>query len=85
MRSGAYRFRARACTRAVASKRLRVTDTAPARPRPRAAPAPAPTLAAKHSLRAPVTGENFYFVMADRFENGDTANDHGGLARRPRW
>ena len=32
-----------------------------------------------HSLRAPVTDENFYFVMADRFENGDTANDHGGL------
>ena len=33
----------------------------------------------RHSLRAPVTGENFYFVMADRFENGDAANDHGGL------
>ena len=33
----------------------------------------------RHSLRAPVTGENFYFVMADRFENGSTANDHGGL------
>ena len=26
---------------------------------------------AKHSLRAPVTDENFYFVMADRFANGD--------------
>ena len=34
----------------------------------------------RHSLRAPVTGENFYFVMADRFENGDASNDHGGLA-----
>ena len=34
---------------------------------------------AAHSLRAPVTDENFYFVMADRFENGDTANDTGGL------
>ena len=34
----------------------------------------------RHSLRPPVTGENFYFVMADRFENGDEANDHGGLA-----
>ena len=32
-----------------------------------------------HSLRAPVTDENFYFVMADRFENGDTANDTGGI------
>jgi glycosidase len=32
-----------------------------------------------HSLRAPLTGESFYFVMADRFENGDTSNDLGGL------
>ena len=36
-------------------------------------------LAAPHSLRAPVTDENFYFVMADRFSNGDPANDTGGL------
>jgi alpha-amylase len=36
-------------------------------------------LAPLHSLRGPVTDENFYFVMADRFENGDTANDTGGL------
>ncbi|MBA2768728.1 MAG: alpha-amylase [Sporichthyaceae bacterium] len=34
---------------------------------------------ALHSLRAPVTDENFYFVMADRFENGNPANDDGGL------
>ncbi len=34
---------------------------------------------AQHSLRAAVTDQNFYFVMADRFENGTTANDHGGL------
>jgi glycosidase len=33
----------------------------------------------RHSLRTPVTDENFYFVMADRFANGDTANDTGGL------
>jgi alpha-amylase len=32
-----------------------------------------------HSLRAPLTGESFYFVMADRFENGRTQNDLGGL------
>nr|WP_066290837.1 alpha-amylase family glycosyl hydrolase [Arthrobacter sp. B6] len=36
-----------------------------------------------HSLRAPVTDENFYFVMADRFSNGDTANDDGGLGPDP--
>jgi glycosidase len=34
---------------------------------------------AGHSLRGPVTDENFYFVMADRFRNGDTGNDTGGL------
>ena len=33
----------------------------------------------RHSLRAPLTGENFYFVMADRFENGSSANDTGGI------
>jgi alpha-amylase len=34
---------------------------------------------AQHSLRAGVTDEDFYFVMADRFKNGDTSNDTGGL------
>src|SRR5215213_3790919 len=34
---------------------------------------------AHRSLRAPVTDQNFYFVMADRFANGTAANDHGGL------
>jgi alpha-amylase len=34
---------------------------------------------AQHSLRSPVSDESFYFVMADRFENGSTANDLGGL------
>ncbi|HSE10661.1 MAG TPA: pullulanase-type alpha-1,6-glucosidase, partial [Nocardioidaceae bacterium] len=34
---------------------------------------------ATESLRQPTTRENFYFVMADRFANGDTSNDTGGL------
>ena len=34
---------------------------------------------ARHSLRQPVTDQNFYFVMADRFQNGSAANDHGNL------
>ncbi|WP_346010070.1 alpha-amylase family glycosyl hydrolase [Arthrobacter sp. Alg241-R88] len=38
---------------------------------------------ALHSLRGPVTDENFYFVMADRFSNGSTANDQGGLGNDP--
>jgi glycosidase len=44
-----------------------------------AAGAQAPGAGAQHSLRSPVTDENFYFVMADRFENGSAANDLGGL------
>ena len=47
------------------------------------APAAAARDGAAHSLRAPVTGENFYFVMADRFENGSSANDQGGLGDDP--
>ncbi len=31
------------------------------------------------SLRNDLTRERFYFVMADRFANGSTANDQGGL------
>ncbi|HEX2129940.1 MAG TPA: alpha-1 6-glucosidase, partial [Actinophytocola sp.] len=38
---------------------------------------------ALHSLRGPVTDENFYFVMADRFDNGDPGNDRGGLGDDP--
>jgi alpha-amylase len=45
--------------------------------------APSSGLPARHSLRAPVTDENFYFVMADRFDNGDTGNDRGGLGDDP--
>jgi glycosidase len=35
---------------------------------------------AGNSLRQPLTKEQFYFVMTDRFANGDTSNDTGGLA-----
>ena len=34
---------------------------------------------AQSSLRKDLTRENFYFVMADRFENGNTGNDTGGI------
>ncbi len=33
--------------------------------------------------RAAETDQNFYFVMADRFANGDTGNDEGGLGSDP--
>ncbi len=36
--------------------------------------------AAGHSLRSGLTDQNFYFVMGDRFANGDTGNDEGGLS-----
>ena len=54
----------------------------PPAPPPMPAP-PAGDGGAQRSLRAPVTGENFYFVMADRFANGDTANDAGGPTPDP--
>ena len=79
-RAGSYTLRA--CVRkSCRSKRLRVTD----KPVPTPGPGPTPpgppsALPAQHSLRAPLTGENFYFVMADRFQNGNTANDKGGIA-----
>ena len=34
---------------------------------------------ARHAPRPGLTDQDFYFVMGDRFENGDTANDAGGL------
>ena len=38
---------------------------------------------AQHALRAGLTDQDFYFVMGDRFANGDTANDDGGLSGDP--
>ncbi|TCC33464.1 pullulanase-type alpha-1,6-glucosidase [Kribbella sindirgiensis] len=35
---------------------------------------------ATQSLRPDLTKERFYFLMADRFANGDTSNDAGGLS-----
>ena len=35
------------------------------------------------SLREDLTRERFYFVMADRFENGDATNDDGGYGDDP--
>lgn len=53
-------------------------------PLPTAQAAPDPEdVSAVHSLRGPVTDERFYFVMADRFNNGSTANDDGGLGPDP--
>jgi glycosidase len=34
---------------------------------------------ARHALRSGLTDQDFYFVMGDRFQNGDPSNDEGGL------
>ncbi len=34
-------------------------------------------------VRQPGDGKQFYFVMTDRFANGDASNDTGGHRRRP--
>src|SRR5512132_2876269 len=44
---------------------------------------PADAELADDSLRSSLTRERFYFVMADRFANGSTANDEGGLTGGP--
>src|SRR5688572_19723626 len=41
---------------------------------------PADSELALDSLRRDLTRERFYFVMADRFANGDSSNDTGGLS-----
>ena len=54
------------------------TRVAPATPAPGLQPSDAAL--GGTSLRADLTREQFYFLMADRFENGRTANDTGGFA-----
>jgi hypothetical protein len=34
---------------------------------------------ARSTARGPLAAESVYFVMTDRFENGDKSNDGGGL------
>ncbi|WP_077491041.1 alpha-amylase family glycosyl hydrolase [Sinomonas mesophila] len=46
---------------------------------PPAPPGPVDASGAEHSLRMDAGTENYYFVMADRFANGNPANDTGGL------
>ncbi|MEU3251825.1 pullulanase-type alpha-1,6-glucosidase [Streptomyces sp. NPDC006997] len=42
-------------------------------------PPPSDAALAKTAARHDLTREQFYFVLPDRFANGDTANDKGGL------
>ncbi|MDQ0076540.1 alpha-amylase family glycosyl hydrolase [Arthrobacter oryzae] len=72
---------ARLAAAAVAALVAAASLAAPAHATPEAKGPGSPSAA--HSLRAPVTDENFYFVMADRFSNGSSANDDGGLGSDP--
>lgn len=58
-----------------ASHRVAVEPAAPVEPA-----GPADEQLAGDSLREDLTRERFYFVMADRFANGDPSNDTGGFA-----
>ncbi|OFI39327.1 alpha-amylase [Arthrobacter sp. SW1] len=61
-----------------------LTCSATALPAPAAEAARKPAPDAGHSLRqGSLSKQNFYFVMADRFSNGTTANDTGGLGTDP--
>ncbi|MBT2250557.1 alpha amylase C-terminal domain-containing protein [Arthrobacter sp. BHU FT2] len=81
-RSGAVRRTAAGLAAAVLAFSTTSLPAAAA-PGPKDPGSKGPSSAAGHSLRAPVTDENFYFVMADRFSNGSAANDQGGLGADP--
>ena len=46
-------------------------------------PDPADAALARHGLRADLTDEVFYFVLPDRFDNGDAAHHKGGIGEGP--
>jgi pullulanase-type alpha-1,6-glucosidase len=48
-----------------------------------AAPEPGDQLLVRPSLTHPIQDSVFYFVLPDRFDNGDTGNDSGGIAGGP--
>ena len=49
---------------------------------PAAADAPPENLATS-SLRSPIAADSFYFVMTDRYRDGDPANNAGGVVGGP--
>ncbi len=51
----------------------------PASAAPRPPAPPSDRALAAEPARQDLTREQFYFVLPDRFANGDTANDRGGL------
>ncbi|MER5635090.1 pullulanase-type alpha-1,6-glucosidase [Streptomyces nitrosporeus] len=58
---------------------LPVVPAASASAAPRPPSPPSDAKLAKEDARHDLTREQFYFVLPDRFANGDTSNDRGGL------
>ncbi|MER5312109.1 pullulanase-type alpha-1,6-glucosidase [Streptomyces sp. NPDC002773] len=56
-----------------------LAPTVPAAAAPRPPAPPSDRALAAEPARQDLTREQFYFVLPDRFANGDTANDRGGL------
>ena len=47
-------------------------------PKPKAPTAAEAALLARDSVRSPMAADSIYFVMTDRYANGDVTNDRGG-------
>ncbi|GAA4192227.1 hypothetical protein GCM10022252_33280 [Streptosporangium oxazolinicum] len=63
-----------------ASSTVSAYDTGPVVSALSRAAEPADRDLARDALRADLSRERFYFAMTDRFANGDTGNDRGGLS-----
>jgi pullulanase-type alpha-1,6-glucosidase len=70
---------AAAATTALAALAALVVPSVYAHAAPPPPPAPSDKSMASQPARHDDTREQFYFVMPDRFANGDTSNDRGGL------
>ena len=80
-RRSAHRTPHRGRIAAVAVAALAAALVQPVAARAATPPAPPSDAAlAKTAARNDATDEQFYFVLPDRFANGDTSNDEGGLA-----
>ena len=49
-------------------------------PKPKAPTATEAAALARDSVRSPMAADSIYFVMTDRYANGDTSNDRGGAS-----
>ncbi|MDX3061513.1 pullulanase-type alpha-1,6-glucosidase [Streptomyces sp. ND04-05B] len=69
----------RGAVAALCAALLPVVPAASAAAAPRPPSPPSDAKLAKEPARHDLTREQFYFVLPDRFANGDTSNDRGGL------